>query len=63
VTLKELRKSKHLKQKDVAIVLGVNRSTVAKWENGSCCPSILTVFSLSEIFEISVEEVFNVIAN
>lgn len=53
--LRELRKSKKLTQNDVAVYLGVDRSTYAYYENGSTKPSVSTLLRLSSFYGISVD--------
>lgn len=63
MTLTEYRKSKHLRQIDIANAIGVNRSTVSKWENGFIFPSFQKIVSLAKILEISESDVINAISN
>jgi transcriptional regulator with XRE-family HTH domain len=54
--LKTLRKEKGLKQKDIAIKLGVVESCYANWEQGRTEPDIKTLQQLSIIFDVTIDE-------
>lgn len=53
--LKELRAKKNLYQKDIATMLGIDRTTYAKYETGDSEPNLETLLKLSEIFEVSTD--------
>ena len=53
--LKELRTKRHLLQKDVAAVLGIDRTTYVKYENGLSEPSYDILCKLAEYFEVSTD--------
>lgn len=55
--LKEYRTRMGKTQKDVATYLGIERSTYAKYENGSSEPTFETLRRLSEYFGASVDEI------
>ncbi len=55
--LKQLRKEKGLSQAQLAELLFVSRSTVAKWENGLGLPNPESMERLEKEFEISKEEI------
>lgn len=54
--LKRLRKSKNLKQADLAAHFGVGRTTVTSWENGATIPNIDVLDGLATLFEVSTDE-------
>ena len=54
--IKKLRKEYNLTQENLAEKVNVNRTTVAKWENGSLIPLNDTLIELSRIFNISIDE-------
>ena len=56
----ELRKKKNLTQDDLAILLDISDKSVSKWENGSSRPTIENLKKLSNIFEISLDELIEV---
>ena len=54
--IKKFRERKGLTQDEVAERLNVTRQTVSCWETEKSQPDIETLQSLSQIFEVSVEE-------
>ena len=50
------RKEKGMAQEDLAEQLYVSRQTVSKWENGECMPDADKFIRLSDILEISLDE-------
>ena len=54
--LKLLRKKYGYTQEQIAEKLGVSRQTVAKWERGECLPDIENVIALSDIYEVTIDE-------
>lgn len=51
-----LRTEKRLTQEDLADLLGVSRQSVSKWESGASTPELDKLIRLSEVFEITVDE-------
>ena len=54
--LTKLRKEKGLTQNDIADKVGVSAQAVSKWEKDLASPDIDVLLKLSEIFEISMDE-------
>lgn len=54
--LYELRKKKGLSQEELAGKLNVSRQTVSKWELGDSTPDMEKLIALSDLFEISIDE-------
>ena len=54
--LSRLRKEKELTQNDIADKIGVTSQAVSKWENDQATPDIDVLVKLSEIFDISLDE-------
>ena len=52
----ELRKEKEMTQKELADKLGVTDRAVSKWENGRGMPDVSLLRKISEILEITVNE-------
>lgn len=52
--IKELRENRNYLQKDIADMLKVNRSTVAKWETGKALPRTDKLLDLAKILNCSV---------
>ena len=53
-TLRKLRTEKGLSQRELADLMYVNRSTVARWENGNRMPDALMISRLSRCLGIDV---------
>lgn len=51
-----LRKNKNLSQEDLGNELGVARQTISKWELGETTPEMDKLVRMSEIFDISLDE-------
>lgn len=56
--LKRLRKSKGLKQQELAEILGIKRNTYSDWENGKTEPSFDNLVKLADFFEVSLDWLF-----
>ena len=52
----ELRKEKNLTQYDLADMIPISREAVSKWERGKTKPNKASLERLSDIFNVSVEE-------
>lgn len=55
-TIYRLRTEKQLSQGDLAEMLEVSRQSISKWENNSAVPELEKLIRLSEIFEVSIDE-------
>ena len=56
--LEEMRKSKGIKQEELALALEVSRQTIGSLENGRYNPSIILAFKIARFFDKSIEEIF-----
>lgn len=56
--IKVLRAEINLTQEDLAIDLGINRSTILEIERGTFNPSLKLTFSIANYFSKSIEEIF-----
>lgn len=54
--LYELRKNKHLTQAELAEKIGVSNKTISKWENGETYPETTQLIAISNLFEITIDE-------
>ncbi len=52
----ECRKEKHFTQKELGDKIGVDSKVISKWENGSYAPDISFITKLSEVLEVTPEE-------
>lgn len=54
--IKELRKAQNINQDELAEKLFVSRQTISNWENDKSYPDIQSVLLLSEVFNVSVDQ-------
>ena len=54
--IRQLRKANHLSQEELGDKLNVARQTVSKWELGETTPEMDKLEELSNLFEISIDE-------
>lgn len=54
--IQALRKAKHMTQSELAEKLMVSRQAVSKWESDFNEPDIKTLIALSQIFQVSIDE-------
>ena len=55
--LKELRREKKLTQEELGEKVGVTNKTISKWENGNYMPPIDVLMQLSEIHNVTINEI------
>lgn len=56
-TIRKLREEKNMTQDNLAEKMNVTRQAVSNWETGKTSPDIDTLFKLSQIFDVSMEEI------
>lgn len=54
--LKTLRLDKNLSQKKLATMIDVSQQCVSEWENGNNEPTLTSLWKLSDVLEISIDE-------
>ena len=54
--LYELRKQKGFSQEELANRLNVSRQTISKWEVGESSPDMEKLVAISDLFEVSLDE-------
>lgn len=59
MSIKRIREEKALSQSDLAEILSVDRSTIAKWETGASAPRVETLRKLANYFDCSIDELLN----
>lgn len=57
--LKEIMKSKGVKQKWLAFKLGVSEVTVSNWVNEKSIPSKKSIQKLSEVLDVPLKDLLN----
>lgn len=63
LNLVELRKSRKLKQSDLAEKIGYSDKTISRWENGSSVPDIASLTILADFYGISLDDIIKENAN
>lgn len=59
MSLKELRKSKKITQKELSEAIGVSQSAISHIENGKRLPSMKTAQALSDELDCTIDDLFN----
>lgn len=54
----ELRKKQGLSQEELAGMLDITFQAVSKWENQLSCPDIALIPKIAEIFQVSIDFLF-----
>lgn len=54
--IKNARTIKKLTQEQVAEYLNVSRQTISNWENGKSLPDIVSIIRMSELYDLSLDE-------
>lgn len=54
--LRNVRLQKSMNQEDLAEQLGVTRQTISSWETGKSYPDLVSIIKISDIFDISLDE-------
>lgn len=54
--LKTLRLDKNFSQKKLASMIDVSQQCVSEWENGNNEPTLTSLWKLSDVLEISIDE-------
>lgn len=55
--LKQLRKSRHYRQEDIASHLHIARQTYSHYETGRVRPSIQVLYQLAKFYEVSTDDI------
>jgi len=56
--ISRFRRQKGMTQEQLANRLGVSNQAVSKWENGQSCPEVTLLPRLSDVFQVSMDELF-----
>ncbi|WP_196592403.1 helix-turn-helix transcriptional regulator [Pectinatus frisingensis] len=57
--IEEKRLKLGLTQKQIAEMIGVDRTTVGKWELGISIPRVEKIFALSKLLSCSIEDIYS----
>ena len=61
--IKELRLKNKMTQKDLGEKLYVTSQAVSRWESGEVEPSIATIIEISKIFNVTTDELLNIVSD
>lgn len=61
--IKRFRKAKGLTQEEMAVRLNVVRQTVSKWEKGLSVPDAEVLIQISQLLEVSVDQLLDMEAD
>lgn len=53
--LKSARNNNHLTQEKVAELMQVSRQTISNWENGKSYPDVISIITLSDLYQVSLD--------
>ena len=59
--IKELRKSKRMTQRDLAVAMRVSQQTVGAWETGRAIPGSDTLGELADYFNVTTDYLLGVL--
>jgi len=54
--LKDARTQSRMTQEEIALKIKVSRQTISNWENGKSLPDIISLIHLSDIYEMSLDD-------
>lgn len=54
--LKNLRLERNLSQQKLAKQIDVSQQCISEWENGNIEPTLSSLWKLSDVFEITIDE-------
>lgn len=56
--IKTLRVMLSMSQRELAMLMGVTPQAASKWEHGISCPDIMSLYKLSRVLQISLDDLF-----
>lgn len=56
--IEQIRKSKGIRQEELAKAMAVSRQTISSLENGRYNPSVFLAYKIAKFFGMTIEEVF-----
>lgn len=63
LSLKAARVNANLRQTDVAIAMGVDRTTIGKWERNETAPSAPQFIKLCRLYHVTADDIFFPVAS
>jgi putative transcriptional regulator len=58
--IREYRARNNMKQEELAAKVGVRRETIGNLENGRYNPSLALAWSIAKVFDVTIEEIFDI---
>ena len=59
LNIRKIRKQKNLRQIELAVAVGIDRSYLSEIENGRANPSISILYAIADAFEIDIVTLFS----
>lgn len=56
--IRKYRKKRNLKQSELALLVGVNRTAVTKWESGEANPRAERLLKIADVLRCSIDDLF-----
>ena len=57
--IRKYRKARNLKQSELALLIGVNRTAVTKWESGAAEPRTSRLLKIADVLRCSIDDLLN----
>lgn len=57
ITLRAARVNKGLTQKEMAELVGVNNTTILKWEKGETYPDVINIRKIEEVLGVKYDDI------
>ncbi|MGI6192899.1 MAG: helix-turn-helix domain-containing protein [Christensenellales bacterium] len=54
--IRTLRQNLSMSQRELAMLMGVTPQAASKWEHGYSCPDIMSLYKLSRVLQISLDD-------
>lgn len=58
--LQTLRKKASMSQEDLAVLVGVSRQAISKWERSEALPDLYNAKKIAEVFSITIDELMDI---
>ena len=56
--IRKYRRKRNLKQSELALLVGVNRTAVTKWESGEANPRAERLLKIADVLRCSIDDLF-----
>lgn len=57
ITLRAARVNRGLTQKEMASLIGVNHTTILKWEKGETYPDVINIRKIEEVLGVKYDDI------